>query len=597
LIIVALLINFTPVILGLIVDASNILMDHFLKSIQEEKSNPFQAIKGEFSKIHYQTSNDWKKQAEEAPKKKKEGEQQISAYGYSSALLGKTVVEILFAVIAGFIFFLFAALFVMRYIAIWTAVILSPLAFVCLILPATKKYWEMWWKQFLSWCFIGVITAFFLYLSQQIIKMAEEKNLTYIFASETDTTAEGLLNSLLPWGVVIAFLLIGLFTSITISAMGANTIVSFSKRGGKAAGKGAARFASRQTLGRLATSKTGKAAGGWLARRQIPRIREAKTTLGKLGAIAAAPLIPFRYAVQKVGAGLLSYSARQQEEINKIQERIEKRFGKDYKSMAAYVSSLADTNYQGKIAGAQALAKTKGAKGLKELPDSELNSIIEKTNRYAPAMLANLVKHKPELVDDAQIGNIVRKNLVSKGLGDEEVKKVVRYGVEPAVAIRKAAFKKAVEALKQSDIENLADETISHEEFQEAVARYKPWSFIRKIGEERGAGAVAVIQEKAQKIGIEEIAKTNPGFLRVAYTPGGQAYLGNWRRDKGKGKEIKDKEGISEIINNVSPPLKKEEAEKKIEEYKKQQTKVKPTSPRDTGKSEKRTGGTDTGKR
>jgi hypothetical protein len=49
-------------------------------------------------------------------------------------------------------------------------VILSPLAFVCYAFPKTKQIFDKWWNQFIQWAFIGVMTAFFMYLAGHLIQ-------------------------------------------------------------------------------------------------------------------------------------------------------------------------------------------------------------------------------------------------------------------------------------------------------------------------------------------------------------------------------------------------------------------------------------------
>ena len=69
-------------------------------------------------------------------------------------------------IMAGFllagVFITFFFLFVVRAVILAIFAILSPLAFLALILPQTKKYWDMWLKTVVEWSFLGVILLFFL---------------------------------------------------------------------------------------------------------------------------------------------------------------------------------------------------------------------------------------------------------------------------------------------------------------------------------------------------------------------------------------------------------------------------------------------------
>ena len=62
------------------------------------------------------------------------------------------------------IFGLYTAVFAARIFVIQILAILSPLAFLCFILPNTKKFWDMWLKWLLEWIFVGILLLFFLRL-------------------------------------------------------------------------------------------------------------------------------------------------------------------------------------------------------------------------------------------------------------------------------------------------------------------------------------------------------------------------------------------------------------------------------------------------
>ena len=138
-ILVALLVNFAPVVCGLIVDASNIVTNFFLENLSANKGlvNNLTNLKDTFFKQYKGIS--WFSY---------EGETERSDLLLDLAVL-ITVNIILFLVLL-----LFSFIFVARYIVIWILVILSPLAFACYILPATKKYWSMLWSQLVQWSFI-----------------------------------------------------------------------------------------------------------------------------------------------------------------------------------------------------------------------------------------------------------------------------------------------------------------------------------------------------------------------------------------------------------------------------------------------------------
>jgi len=114
-------------------------------------------------------------------------------------------------------FILFFFLLMFRYFALWILVILSPLAFVCYVFPLTKKFFDMWWSNFLGWCIVGIPAGFFIYLSDKISSS--------LGSQASDPTAKGLLTYFVP----CLFLLVGFLFSLQISAMGAGAAIGLAK--------------------------------------------------------------------------------------------------------------------------------------------------------------------------------------------------------------------------------------------------------------------------------------------------------------------------------------------------------------------------------
>ncbi len=218
LIIIALLINFTPVILGLIVDAANIVMNFFAQG----------GFSGGNNFANYATRQ-WGNMS--------------TLFGLGEAWdplakVGAAVGSgflVFFNLIAALIYLLFALLFVVRYVAIWTLTILSPFAFACYIFPATRKIFSMWWQQFIQWSLVGAIAAFFLYLGDHFIRAATDPNNPIMAGSMSEIAdAQGLapiINQTLPYFIALVFLFIGLFASLTFAPKGADAIIKGGQKG------------------------------------------------------------------------------------------------------------------------------------------------------------------------------------------------------------------------------------------------------------------------------------------------------------------------------------------------------------------------------
>lgn len=317
LIIIAILINFTPVICGLILDASNILMNFFLEELTGFRllGNLFSAqgnmIWGALRHIYNPLE--------------------------SLALIGKTLVMILFDWIAALIFFMYALLFIIRYVMIWTLVIVSPIAFFSRIFPATRRGeyffkgilgWNTWWKQFIEWSIIGIVAAFFLYLAEQLMVMAPgwipgvqpEGTWGVITAPLVD-----FVNNLLPWGVVLVFLLLGFFTATSTSAMGASGITGFVRTKGTALAGAAGGWLKHrgQIIARESVPERVRRMGMRMAMAPTPGVGEAGLR-GALKRGAAAPVWAVGRAIGRT-AGPRILEARKKEMRRAEKEAMEIR--------------------------------------------------------------------------------------------------------------------------------------------------------------------------------------------------------------------------------------------------------------------------------
>ena len=229
LIIAALLINFSLVICGIFIDGSNIMAKSFNKSGGFFERSWTQTINDQTSKI-------W---AEWKGKSYKE-----AATGILGAATGLTFYNIMAIVI----FFLYAFLYLFRHMALWILVILSPLAFVCYVFPATKKFFDMWWSNFFNWCIIVVPISFFVWIADTIMSG---------ISKAAGSNSPPILSYLIPG----FFMLIGFIFSLKISAMGASSAIGLAKgaiglsgKAGMGALKGLGKGADAATGGRLSSA-------------------------------------------------------------------------------------------------------------------------------------------------------------------------------------------------------------------------------------------------------------------------------------------------------------------------------------------------------
>jgi len=441
------------------------------------------------------------------------------------------------AFLFSFIFFLLFFLFSVRIFIIWILAVFSPLAFVCWALPQAEQYWKDWLKYLIEWMFLGIIVLFLLALGLKTIPSVDFPPLTWV----------GIL-PVPAWFFYYAFLAIYLLIVIwwmTTKAM--PTFASFL-------------ITQATELGKIIWGKGIKPMGGIavkgaeeLAVREKEaeeRAKAEKRPLTRGEKVLKGITTPVRWGYRVAGVTPEFVAAKRVERESK---KFEDAYGKDIDTALATHLGIPIVTPEMKAALGLYLAKMKGAKGIEKLsPDLEERlkqerEIVQAIERTAPKKLEDFIKHTPELIDDEKVGELIRRTIVSKGLEmdekgkykDEDIQRMINTGIkidgediEELVktdmgrikVIRKAAFKKAVDAMKVADIENLAVSTLKNENFQEMAVRFKDVNFTRRIGEEKGDEYARMIHDKAEELGPEEIAKTNATLLRSAITnPGFRA--------------------------------------------------------------------------
>lgn len=152
LIIVAILINFSGVICGVIIDAANLTMNGLSSGgALGEFGKSFTAdLKGAITKT---------------------GCESLKANDFGTFILNNISFGIVYIVVAlAFLFLSFVIIVRMAMLGI--LYILSPLALACYAfpMPNAKKLFNEWWDQFLNWAMQGVSLTFFIYIAASVSK-------------------------------------------------------------------------------------------------------------------------------------------------------------------------------------------------------------------------------------------------------------------------------------------------------------------------------------------------------------------------------------------------------------------------------------------
>ncbi|MCG2717289.1 MAG: hypothetical protein L6408_00435, partial [Nanoarchaeota archaeon] len=145
--IAAILVNFSKLICGVLIDASQILMLTFVKAFSAAAEGNFITMLG-LDKILMLNASDT-----------------IS----DNEVIGSLILGFIMTVVALVVIGIMTMILVFRIVILWFLVLLSPLAFVTSILPELQKYSSQWWQKFTSQIIVGPVMAFFIWLSLVVV--------------------------------------------------------------------------------------------------------------------------------------------------------------------------------------------------------------------------------------------------------------------------------------------------------------------------------------------------------------------------------------------------------------------------------------------
>jgi len=144
LLMMAILINFSKTICGLLIDATQVVMLTFVGA--------FASI-GSASVVELLGISDWQSI--------KSTTADVSGW-IAVAIYGLSVIYVLISLI---IITAMTAMLAMRIVMIWLYVVLSPLAFLMAAFPDGAKYSSQWWSDFTKNLIVGPVLAFFIWLA------------------------------------------------------------------------------------------------------------------------------------------------------------------------------------------------------------------------------------------------------------------------------------------------------------------------------------------------------------------------------------------------------------------------------------------------
>ncbi len=522
LLLVALLVNFAPLLVGLIVDFANIITNYFLSEIAD--------VAGFSAQVASLADNIWA---------------QIREYvsiggdmgGAFMSIVGQGMALIFFNIFASIIFGLFTFLFLFRHVAIWVLVILSPLAVVSYVIPSTKKkYFDKWLSAVYQWSFISIPMSFFLYLGLRILEILPGRLRIELTGLQDGAVAQ-MSGNLLPYFVVLVFLYIGFMVSLSISAPGAGGAAGIAKKAYSATQKRALSVSRDKTIG-------------------TARKMERVALNSKLGAKAQSALEKVGQSRSKVarGLGITSLANRANKVVVNEKESLNTRQLKEGQSAAENMTeSQRKAEYSapggigdGKAGGEKKLSYKAGvamqriAKGdkISEEEAEDMYEVGKKTKNQnlmkgaTKAMLLKNPKKAEEFIKNKvdnliDLEKMIIDEMKNEGSNKEDAKKAVEEKIKQKTgrkdineAKKQFAYDEVTKKINKDDLEKVKPEMYKDEYALSSLVRHKSPNQLRSLEEDpasRGVvGATTSLMNRNPEFS-EEVLKKNPSFLLRLY--------------------------------------------------------------------------------
>lgn len=154
LLLAAILVNFSKLICGVIIDFAQVLMLTFVNAFKAVGEGNLAEMLGLKDLINLDPEVDPVTIAKEK---------------ISALFLG-----LIMSIVALIVVTIIMMIFLFRIIILWFIVLLSPIAFMASVLPYFQKYSRQWWDKFVAQVIIGPVLAFFLWLSFSIVQETQE---------------------------------------------------------------------------------------------------------------------------------------------------------------------------------------------------------------------------------------------------------------------------------------------------------------------------------------------------------------------------------------------------------------------------------------
>lgn len=268
-IVIALLINFSYLACGIIIDAANIPTLYFVQQIGQLPPPPVPGGGPPVpSNIAQQDIGGYITAAMISPPESSTAPTEIPSTADWFAIVKAQIAESLIMIIATIVLLIGAILLIVRMGALWILIILAPFAWFMGIFPKFSGMNDKWWSQFLKYAFFSPIFVFFIFLGLRITRTITADAVNINFSADFSQNIAILANCIL----AIVIFMGAPMVAMSMGIYGAQAVTGFAKGALKGTVKGAYKLP-----GRLRTAMI--TPPGWM--KAIPGVKRVTTGLQK----------------------------------------------------------------------------------------------------------------------------------------------------------------------------------------------------------------------------------------------------------------------------------------------------------------------------
>jgi hypothetical protein len=170
-VLMALLVNFSKTIAGFFIDVAQVIMLTFVSAFKDTAAGNFAQLFGITKLLSLRDNSS-------------------STGNATTTIVVTELLAVAFLTVALAVTVVYVVIFLLRIVAIWFLVALSPMAYVLNTFKQGERYAKQWWENFGKYLVMGPVLAFFLWLALTITAVGTQSNLGQQIeqtASQADT--------------------------------------------------------------------------------------------------------------------------------------------------------------------------------------------------------------------------------------------------------------------------------------------------------------------------------------------------------------------------------------------------------------------------